>query len=70
MWTSSADCGAKAALVSLCLNLNQRYHRDFMREICERYLFAFRGRVSPPPAFTSLIADQRMRRCMGHLIDA
>jgi hypothetical protein len=69
MWTSSADYG-EGRLVFLCLNPTQRYHRDFMREICERYMFAFHGRVSPPPDFTSPIADQRVRSYLGHLIDA
>ena len=57
-------------LVFLCLHPHERYHLDIMREICERYMFVFQGRVSAAPDFTSLIADQRVRSYLGHLIDA
>ena len=41
-----------------------------MREICERYMFVFQGRVSPAPDFTGLFADQRVRSYLRHLIGA
>ena len=56
-------------LVFVCLHPNERYHLDIMREICERYIFVFQGRVSAAPDFTSLIADERVRSYLGHLID-
>ena len=57
-------------LVFLCLHPHERYHLDIMREICERYMFVFHGRVSSAPDFASLIADERVRGYLGHLIDA
>jgi ABC-type ATPase involved in cell division len=56
-------------LVFLCLHPHERYHLDIMREICERYMFVFQGRVSSAPDFASLLADQRVRGYLGHLID-
>jgi energy-coupling factor transporter ATP-binding protein EcfA2 len=55
-------------LVFLCLHPNERYHLDIMREICESYMFVFRGRVSLAPDFASLLGDQRVRDYLGHLI--
>ena len=57
-------------LVFLCLHPHERYHIDIMREICERYMFVFQGRVSSAPDFASLVADPRVRVYLGHLIDA
>jgi hypothetical protein len=33
-------------------------------------MVVFQGRVRPAPDFTSLIANQRARSYLGHLIDA
>jgi ABC-type ATPase involved in cell division len=57
-------------VVFLCLHPHERYHLDIMREICERYMFVFQGRVSSAPDFPSLLADQRVRGYLGHLADA
>jgi ABC-type ATPase involved in cell division len=57
-------------LVFLCLHPHERYHLDIMREICERYMFVFQGRVSSAPDFASLLADERVRGYLGPLIDA
>jgi hypothetical protein len=56
--------------VFLCLHPHERYHLDIMREICERYMFVFQGRVSSAPDFASLIADQRVRGYLGQLLEA
>ena len=39
-----------------------------LREICERYMFVFQGRVSEAPDFPTLVADERVRGYLGHLI--
>jgi hypothetical protein len=41
-----------------------------MREICERSLFVFQGRVSEAPDYTTLLQDPRVRGYLGHLADA
>ena len=57
-------------LVFLCLHPNERYHLEILREICERYMFVFQGRVSEAPDFPTLLADERVRSYLGHLIKA
>ncbi|MDF2781750.1 MAG: hypothetical protein K0S96_1554 [Geminicoccaceae bacterium] len=54
-------------LVFLCLHPNERYHLDVLREVCERYLFVFQGRVSEAPDFTALLRDDRVRGYLGDL---
>jgi ABC-type ATPase involved in cell division len=54
-------------LVFLCLHPNERYHLDILREVCERYLFVFQGRVSQAPDSAALLRDQRVRGYLGDL---
>ncbi|HSA81304.1 MAG TPA: ATP-binding cassette domain-containing protein [Geminicoccaceae bacterium] len=54
-------------LVFLCLHPNERYHLEILREVCERYLFVFQGRVSQAPDFTALLRDDRVRAYLGDL---
>ena len=54
-------------LVFLCLHPNERYHLDILREVCERYLFVFQGRVSQAPDFAALLQDERVRAYLGDL---
>jgi ABC-type ATPase involved in cell division len=54
-------------LVFLCLHPNERYHLDILREVCERYLFVFQGRVSQAPDFAALLRDERVRGYLGDL---
>jgi ABC-type branched-subunit amino acid transport system ATPase component len=54
-------------LVFLCLHPNERYHLDILREVCERYLFVFQGRVSQAPDFATLLQDERVRAYLGDL---
>jgi len=55
-------------LVFLCLHPNERYHLDILREVCERYLFVFQGRVSQAPDFRTLLQDERVRAYLGDLV--
>jgi ABC-type histidine transport system ATPase subunit len=57
-------------LVFLCLHPNEPYHLEIMREICERWLFVFGGRVSEAPDYATLLQDPRVRGYLGHLADA
>ena len=54
-------------LVFLCLHPNERYHLEILREVCERYLFVFQGRVSEAADFTALLGDERVRGYLGDL---
>jgi ABC-type Na+ transport system ATPase subunit NatA len=58
---------AEGRLVFICLHPTARYHLDILREICERYLFVAESRVTSAPDFTTLLADERVRRYLGNL---
>src|SRR6187455_2956785 len=45
---------AEGRLVFLCLHPTERYHLELMREVCEQYLFVFRGEVSAAPDMDAL----------------
>jgi ABC-type branched-subunit amino acid transport system ATPase component len=58
---------SEGRLVFLCLHPNERYHLEILREVCERYLFVFQGRVSQAPDFAALLQDERVRAYLGDL---
>lgn len=58
---------SEGRLVFLCLHPNEPYHLAIMREICERYLFVFKGTVTQAGGFGALLEDQRVRAYLGHL---
>src|SRR5512145_2896488 len=43
-------------LVFVCLHPTARYHLDIMREICERFIFVERGRITPIADFSGFVA--------------
>ncbi len=57
-------------LVFVCLHPKERYHLDILREICERYMFVFKGTVSQAPDFETLIEDERVCTYLGDLVPA
>ena len=56
---------ADGRLVILCLHPTERYHLEIMREVCEKYLFVFKGAVSEAPDLETLTADSRVRDYLG-----
>ena len=44
-------------LVFVCLHPTERYHLEILREICERFVFVDRGKISLFPDFESLAAN-------------
>jgi ABC-type multidrug transport system ATPase subunit len=44
-------------VVFLCLHPTERYHLEILREVCERFVFVERGRISLHPNFAALEAD-------------
>jgi len=58
---------ANGRLVLLCLHPTERYHLEIMREVCEKYLFVFKGTVSEAPDLEALTADPRVREYLGIL---
>src|SRR5688572_25488446 len=51
---------AEGRAVLLCLHPNERYHLDILREVCERFIFVERGRVSLHAGWDALLADPRV----------
>jgi ABC-type multidrug transport system ATPase subunit len=52
-------------VVFLCLHPTERYHLDILKEICERFVFVERGRISLHPNFDALSADRRVASYLG-----
>ena len=47
-------------VVFLCLHPTERYHLEILREVCERFVFVERGRISLHPNFAALETDARV----------
>jgi ABC-type branched-subunit amino acid transport system ATPase component len=44
-------------VVFLCLHPNEQYHLEILREVCERFIFVEKGRVSLHAGWDPLLAD-------------
>jgi len=56
-------------LVFLCVHPNEPFHLDIMREVCERYIFVNRGRLTQAANFETLLADGTVRAYLGSLAE-
>jgi ABC-type branched-subunit amino acid transport system ATPase component len=56
---------AEGRVVFLCLHPTERYHLEILREVCERFIFVDRGRISLHPNFAALEADARVSAYLG-----
>jgi ABC-type branched-subunit amino acid transport system ATPase component len=56
---------AEGRVVFLCLHPTERYHLEILREVCERFVFVERGRISLHPNFAALEADARVSAYLG-----
>jgi ABC-type branched-subunit amino acid transport system ATPase component len=56
---------AQGRLVFLCLHPTERYYLDILREVCERFIFVDKGRISLHPDFAALEADARVCAYLG-----
>ena len=52
-------------LVFLCLHPNEPFHLEILREVCERFIFVEKGRISLHPNFDALAADPKVARYLG-----
>ncbi len=59
---------AQGRLVFLCVHPNEPFHLDILREICERYIFVQKGRLSHAPDFESLVSQDAVRDYLGDLV--
>jgi ABC-type multidrug transport system ATPase subunit len=56
---------AEGRVVFLCLHPTERYHLEIMREICERFVFVEKGKISLFPDFESLASDAAAAGYLG-----
>ena len=52
-------------VVFVCLHPNESYHLDILREVCERFIFVERGRISLHDNWSALAADARVAAYLG-----
>ncbi|MBI1942602.1 MAG: ATP-binding cassette domain-containing protein [Betaproteobacteria bacterium] len=52
-------------VVFLCLHPTERYHLEILGEVCERFIFVDRGRISLHPNFAALAADAAAAAYLG-----
>jgi ABC-type multidrug transport system ATPase subunit len=52
-------------VVFLCLHPTERYHLEILREICERFVFVEKGKISLFPDFESLATDAAAAGYLG-----
>ena len=54
-------------LVFVCLHPNEPYHVELMREVCERFIFVNRGRLTHGATLEALAGDESFRGYLGRL---
>jgi len=54
-------------LVFVCLHPNEPYHIELLRELCERYIFVSRGRLTHGDSFDALTREAPVREYLGKL---
>jgi ABC-type multidrug transport system ATPase subunit len=56
---------AEGRVVFLCLHPTERYHLEILKEVCERFVFVEKGRISLHSNFDALSADGRVASYLG-----
>jgi len=51
--------------VFVCLHPTERTHLDIMEEVCERFIYVERGRISLFPGYAAALADARVAAYLG-----
>jgi ABC-type branched-subunit amino acid transport system ATPase component len=51
--------------VFLCLHPTEAYHLEILREVCERFIFVEKGRISLHPNYRALEADPKVAAYLG-----
>ncbi len=55
-------------LVFLCVHPNEPFHLDILREVCERFIFVQKGRMTEVPDYATLTARAEVRDYLGALV--
>ena len=51
--------------VFVCLHPTEPFHLDLLQEVCERYIYVERGRISQFPGYADALADARVAAYLG-----
>ena len=51
--------------VFVCLHPTERFHLEILREVCERFIYVERGRISQFPDYAGALADARVAAYLG-----
>jgi ABC-2 type transport system ATP-binding protein len=54
-------------VVFVCLHPNEPCHIELLREVCERFIFVNRGRLTHAPSLDALSRDESFRTYLGDL---
>ncbi len=65
-----AKLRADGRVVVLCLHPNEPFHLEIMQDICERYIFVQKGRLTQAPDFATLVKHGPARDYLGDLLPA
>ncbi len=55
-------------LVFLCVHPNEPFHLDILWEVCERFIFVQKGRMTEVPDYATLTARAEVRDYLGALV--
>ncbi|MEO5694086.1 MAG: ATP-binding cassette domain-containing protein [Usitatibacter sp.] len=58
---------SEGKVVFVCLHPNEPYHVELLQEICERFVFVNKGRLSYAPTMAALAQDEAFRQYLGKL---
>ena len=61
---------ADGRVVFLCLHRNEPFHLEIMQDICERYIFVQKERLTHAPDFATLLEHGPIRDYLGNLVPA
>ncbi len=59
----------QGCLVFVCLHPNEPYHVELLHEICDRFLFVNKGRLSEGATLRSLAEQAAFREYLGRLVE-
>ena len=51
--------------VFVCLHPTEPFHLEILQEVCERYIYVERGRISQFPGYADALADARVAAYLG-----
>jgi ABC-type multidrug transport system ATPase subunit len=61
---------AQGKVVFVCLHPNEAYHVELLRELCERFVFVNRGRLTHAPTLEALAREEPFGAYLGDLARA